>query len=189
MNDAGTRIISGSRDKSLRLWSIRNGECIAVLTGHTSAVSSVNFIDQVIISGSIDKSMIIWNPSSEKALRTITEGVTDKVYDIQINSDESLIACFYRGLTLYSWPKMNVVRSVDVITTSGCFHPSNPDILAIDDDNDYSIHIYHITKNEIIHTFKGHNFDIQCLSFSPDGYRLISGSWDNTTRIWDTSDI
>ncbi|KAG2073848.1 YVTN repeat-like/Quino protein amine dehydrogenase [Suillus decipiens] len=34
-------------------------------------------------------------------------------------------------------------------------------------------------------TLKGHGGDIQSSSYFPDGQRIISGSWDKTTRQWD----
>ncbi|KAG2043280.1 WD40-repeat-containing domain protein, partial [Suillus americanus] len=34
-------------------------------------------------------------------------------------------------------------------------------------------------------TLKGHGEKIRCISYFPDGQRMISGSWDRTTRQWD----
>jgi WD40 repeat protein len=35
----GTKVVSGSLDKTVRVWDVSRGECIATLTGHESAVS------------------------------------------------------------------------------------------------------------------------------------------------------
>ena len=52
-------IISGSDDKTIRIWNINSGECIKVLEGHTSNVMSVFVKDNLIISGSDDKTIRI----------------------------------------------------------------------------------------------------------------------------------
>ena len=37
-----------------------------------------------------------------------------------------------------------------------------------------------------MHRLQGHNGDVECLVFSPDGSRLFSGSRDKTVRVWHT---
>jgi WD40 repeat protein len=32
---------------------------------------------------------------------------------------------------------------------------------------------------------KGHNDVVYCVAFSPDGSKIISGSWDKTIQVWD----
>ena len=32
---------------------------------------------------------------------------------------------------------------------------------------------------------EGHTLPVQCVAFSPDGGRVVSGSWDGTVRLWD----
>ena len=34
-------------------------------------------------------------------------------------------------------------------------------------------------------TLKGHTGHVTSASFSPDGSRIVTGSWDNTAKVWD----
>ncbi|KAG2750158.1 WD40 repeat-like protein [Suillus brevipes Sb2] len=40
-------------------------------------------------------------------------------------------------------------------------------------------------KREVIKTWTGHTDRVTSLSWSPDGGRVVSGSWDETFRVWD----
>ncbi|KAF7972468.1 hypothetical protein HWV62_17884 [Athelia sp. TMB] len=37
----------------------------------------------------------------------------------------------------------------------------------------------------LLQTLRGHRGLVECVSFSPDGSRIVSGSWDQTVRVWD----
>ena len=38
-------------------------------------------------------------------------------------------------------------------------------------------------------TLKGHSWVVSSVSFSPDGKRIVSGSSDNTLKVWDISPL
>jgi WD40 repeat protein len=38
-------------------------------------------------------------------------------------------------------------------------------------------------------TLKGHSKSVLSTGFSPDGKRIVSGSWDNTAIVWDISSL
>ena len=48
-----------------------------------------------------------------------------------------------------------------------------------------------ITENKdkvvCLKTLKGHSDDVESVAYSPDGTKIVSGSTDNTIKIWDTN--
>ena len=61
----GTRIVSGSRDETLKVWDAESGEVVLTLRGHGGSVESVAFSPDGtrIVSGSDDKTLKVWDGS------------------------------------------------------------------------------------------------------------------------------
>jgi WD40 repeat protein len=74
----GGRIVSGSYDKSVRVWDAASGAELACLSGHEEPVTSVAFSADGgrIVSGSLDNSVRVWDAASGECLEGI-EGTGD----------------------------------------------------------------------------------------------------------------
>ena len=57
----GTKIISGSSDKTIKIWDANTGQCLKTLEGHSNNVYSVAFSPDgtKIVSGSTDTTVKI----------------------------------------------------------------------------------------------------------------------------------
>jgi WD40 repeat protein len=67
------RIVSGSWDKSVRIWDASTGAEVRKLEGHTNGVNSVAFSadGMRIVSGSHDESVRIWDASHLEELHEL----------------------------------------------------------------------------------------------------------------------
>lgn len=77
--------MSGSRDATLRVWSIPDGRCLRVLVGHLAAVRCVQYDGKVVVSGAYDYFVKVWNPETGECLHTLA-GHTNRVYSLQVSS-------------------------------------------------------------------------------------------------------
>jgi WD40 repeat protein len=84
----GTRIVSGSRDRSVRIWDALTGKEIQKLDGHTGPVSSVAFSPDGtrVVSGSDDESVRIWGASTGKEIQKL-DGHTNWVMSVAFSPD------------------------------------------------------------------------------------------------------
>mmetsp|Transcript_2986 Transcript_2986/g.5351 ORF Transcript_2986/g.5351 Transcript_2986/m.5351 type:complete len:436 (-) Transcript_2986:221-1528(-) len=85
---AGTFLVSGSRDKTMRLWDLTTTQCRQVFKGHDNWVKAVLFhpTGKFIISCSDDKSIRVWDVTSGKCIRTLAEAHPHFVSCLAFNS-------------------------------------------------------------------------------------------------------
>jgi len=71
----GNRILTGSGDRTARLWDVQSGETIHVLKGHASGVGKAVFTcdEERIVTGSGDATIRIWDSKTGKLLLTSVE--------------------------------------------------------------------------------------------------------------------
>ena len=54
------RLVTGSKDTTVRVWNIQTGACLRTLDGHTDSVTDVAYDGVTIISTSDDNTVRIW---------------------------------------------------------------------------------------------------------------------------------
>ncbi len=106
----GKTLVSGSRDKTIKLWNVETGKEIRTLKGHDSYVYSVNFSPdgKTLVSGSWDKTIKLWNVETGKEIRTL-KGHDSYVYSVNFSPD---------GKTLVSGSWDNTIKLWKVETDS-----------------------------------------------------------------------
>jgi WD40 repeat protein len=100
----GSRIVSGSKDHTVRVWDAVSGTIKHILEGHTESVSSVAFSSDSlwIVSGSWDKTLRIWNAVSGTNQHTL-EGHTHIVTSVAFSSDSLRIVSSSLDCTVRIW--------------------------------------------------------------------------------------
>ena len=91
-----TCIVSGSCDKSVRIWDASMGALLTTLNGHTDAVNSVTFSSDGtrIVSGSWDNSVRVWDASMGALLHVIQEQTQAFINSVASSSDGTrVVSC------------------------------------------------------------------------------------------------
>ena len=156
----GTKIISSSYDKTIKIWDANTGECLNTLEGHSGYIFSLAYSPdgKRIISGSRKKNPGKYFWSNDKIVGEI------KIWDA--NTGECL--------------KTLEGHSEDVFSVA--YSPNGTKIIS--GSGDETIKIWDANTGECLKTLKGHLDIIWSVAFSPDGKRIISGSSNHTIKIW-----
>ena len=82
----GEQVVSGSDDKTVRLWDTKKGECITTLKGHTSYVTSVAFSPsgEQVVSGSRDGTVRLWDTKKGECITTRPFRIRLSKYDTSV---------------------------------------------------------------------------------------------------------
>jgi len=114
---SGNQLVSGSADKSIRLWDTVTGQCLCIINGHFGSVQSVKYLTNglQIVSGSSDKTVQIWNAVTGQHCQTF-KGHLDIVYDLDLSVDGNLIASASGDTTVHVW---NISSKIKMHMLSG----------------------------------------------------------------------
>ena len=63
--------MSGSMDSSVRIWNLSTGQCVHVLTGHTSLVGLLGLSQSYLVSAAADSTLRVWDPSTGELVHTL----------------------------------------------------------------------------------------------------------------------
>jgi WD40 repeat protein len=98
-------IVSGSDDNTIRLWDVNNDnnmECIKILEGHTSWITSIAVLPNgMIVSGSWDKTIRVWDVNNDNNVEYVNLVNKDGYqFPIEVSFDDELLI-FFKSFHFY----------------------------------------------------------------------------------------
>ncbi len=185
----GKRIISGSRDNTIKVWDAATGAELMTLRGH-DGLDSIAFSPdgKRIFSASDDKTIKIWDAANGAELMTL-RGHKGEVISAAFSPDGKRIVSASDDKTIKIWDaatgnELMTLRGYDGIWP-GAFDPDVKRIVSNGGDN--TVKVWDVATGTELMTLRGHKEEVHSVAFSPDGKRIVSGSGDRTIKIWDAA--
>jgi len=157
----GTRVASAGDDGTVQVWNAATGQQSLTYRGHSNAVRAVAWSPdgRRIASASEDKSVHVWDVSNGGLVFTY-RGHTNKVLAVAWSPDGRRIASGGEDKSVHVWSPVK-----DKSSFFGTLR------LAL--------------RSQFI--YKGHSGRVNGLTWSPNGQRIASVSYDKSMQVWDSS--
>jgi len=194
VNPDGRRAVSGSNDKTLRVWDLETGACLRTLEGHRDWVNSVSVSPdgRRAVSGSADKTLRVWDLETGACLRTL-EGHAHTVNSVSVSPDgrRAVSASFDKTLRVWDLETGQCLATLEghaewvwsvSVSPDGRRAVSGAGTLS---RRDNTLRVWDLETGACLRTLEGHRIFVNSVSVSPDGRRAVSASADRTLRVWD----
>ncbi|HBE19048.1 MAG TPA: hypothetical protein DEG17_04075 [Cyanobacteria bacterium UBA11149] len=190
----GKTIALAADDNTIRLLH-RDNLLLTRIQIHGSGVGNIVFSPDgnTIASVSGENTINLWN--TDGSLRRILQGHTSAVFGLAFSRDSQTIASGSWDNTVKIWQidgtLTDTLSGHNAMVYGVAFHPDGR--MVASGSLDSTIKLWKVEDNSPlfqspkytnIDTLKGHNGTIWDVDFSPDGNTLVSGSGDNTIKLW-----
>jgi WD40 repeat protein len=189
-NHDGSKILSGSDDRTIKIWDAMTGELLNTLEGHSRGVTAIswNHDSSKIVSGSKDRTIKIWDVITCDLILTLKDG-ENAVNSVSWNHHGSNIASTaWKDTNIRIWDAVTgeLLRILsdhagDISSVSW----NHDDTQLLSGSYDQTVKIWNSLTGELLKTLHGHSDHVSSASWSHDSSQIVSGSWDKTIKIWD----
>jgi WD40 repeat protein len=203
----GTLLASAGEDRMVRIWRAADGQPVHALAGHGGAVGAIAFSSDGLrlVSGGADGGIMLWDVTGGTLIRQVASqpgpvnAVTFMPALSLVPSHEAAEAsaivaagrwlkwyCVYAftNESLYDIPadaRSHVVQGDRWIAAGGRDGER--------DDLPSLVRIWDVDDGALIGELKGHKQAVTCIAYKPDLRMLLSGSHDETVRLWDPVEL
>lgn len=193
MSSDGQFALSGSWDKTLRLWDLNTGQTTRQFTSHTKDVLSVAFSadNRQIVSGSRDKTIKLWNTLAQCKYTIGEDCHQDWVSTVRFspsNTNPVIVSAGWDKLVKV-WNLANCRLKTDHIGHTGYINTVtvSPDgSLCASGGKDGNAMLWDLNEGKHLYTLVGNDI-INALAFSPNRYWLCAAVGP-VVKIWDLED-
>lgn len=193
----GDRIAVGSRTGTIFIWNFEEPDNPIKLIGHTDHIWTLAFSPdgKRLVSSGDDITTRVWDVELGEQI-TILPVSTPLTYWGLVFSPcgEFIVGGTDNEIRFWCAEKLTTIRTIpqpeNSLRSYTLTFSSDGSYLASgtwyqEGMNKMAIRLWDVATGENIHTFWGHNSDIQSLAFSPDGTKLASSGFDYTILVWD----
>ncbi|KAF2750015.1 WD40 repeat-like protein [Sporormia fimetaria CBS 119925] len=186
---SGKWLVSGSRDKSVRIWNLDTQRLAhPPLQEHTASVLCLQFDERpdqdILITSGSDRKVILWQFSTGKLIKKIEEAHSESVLNLRFD-DNYLVTCS-KDKTIKVWNRKSLLPTDDAYpssTTKSRAHFPPYIINMREHVETTNLHFKPLEPYTLLMTMEGHGAAVNAIQIH-DG-QIVSASGDRNIKVWD----
>jgi len=189
LSSDGRRLVSTSRDGTLRVWDAATGAPEGVFSRGwwrpAMWVAAVSSDGGLAAAGSDDFVVRVWEVATRR-LRIALYGHTQSIRVLGWSPDGRVFASGGRDTTVRLWDattwRLLRTLSHDNTVRGMAFAPDGARLFTGTADD--LIYAWDVESGALLETLRGHRNTVHALAVTADGRTLVSGAADQTLRLW-----
>ncbi|KAM8769717.1 autophagy-related protein 16-1 isoform 4-T4 [Acanthopagrus schlegelii] len=183
------RIVSGSYDRTLKLWDLRSKVCMKTVFAGSSC-NDIVCTEQCVMSGHFDKKVRFWDIRAESIVRELE--LLGRVTSLDLNHDRTeLLTCSRDDLVKIIDLRSNAVRQTFSAQGFKCgadwtrvtFSPDGSYVAGGSADG--ALYVWNVLTGKVDRTLdRNHNSAINSVSWSPSGAYVASVEKGSKAILW-----
>jgi WD40 repeat protein len=199
----GKTVATAGHDRCVKIWDAESSKCLHTLFGHEFAAKqgkdgiarALAFSkDGKILATGSDNEIRLWDAKTGKSKGILSGEVraVGPVRSLAFSPDGKTLLSGASGVRLWDVAKLKELWAADIPDGNqpSVGFDSQGKALALgrgksSEDNRYeTVYLHEAQTGKILFTLKGHDGEVGCMSFSPDGKSVVTTGRDGTIRSW-----
>ncbi len=181
-----SQMLVSSGDSAIKVWAVRTGKLLRILGGNSNTARIVTFSPDghTCAVASLDGALELWNPHTGRQLRTFSSQLSEITALAFSTNGQTLATGSSTAIQLWHPHTGKQLRSFPTQSQGTSCIAFSRDGQTLACASGKTIELWNWSSGKRLCTLSGHFRAVESVAFSPSGHILVSGSSDQTIKIW-----